>query len=463
LVWDALVHQSCVTYNVTYKWYRPFILRKEQHPMNNLNRRSFGATVVSGITASTVKAEPDSEPAAVGPVVGHVSVSTANIWYRPGHAGTYDLRIRESGQKETTLLHANSDPKNDLCVIWRISDLKAATTYHYEILESGTVLPGKGPQSLTTAPPHQAKDKISLAFGSCAESRPLALWSQMEEHDVDGLVLLGDTPYIDSTDLAIQRRKHREFLSVPELSNFARCRPVWGTWDDHDFGKNDSDGKLVGKENSRKAFTEYRALASYGEDEQGVYTKFRRAGVEVFLLDTRWFARTESSPVDSDKPSLLGKRQWEWLLDGLQRSTAPFKVIACGMIWDNKRNTESDDWSTYSHERDALFQFIGKEEISGVVLIGGDIHCSRWLQYKTEESVGYAIRQFIVSPIHARVIPTLNIPHPDLIKGAAMPNVWLRLDVDTTGSDPSLQAHWVQMNGRQMWDVKLTGSELRKS
>jgi len=207
---------------------------------------------------------------------------------------------------------------------------------------------------------------------------------------------------------------------------------------------------------------EYRALESYGAADTGVYTKFRRGGVEVFLLDTRWFARTEPSPVDPEKPSLLGKRQWHWLLEALKNSTAPFKLIACGMIWDNKRNTESDDWSTYSHEREALFEFIGENDISGVVLIGGDIHCSRWLQYKTEEQVGYAIRQFIVSPIHARVIPTLNIPHPDLIKGAAIPNVWLRLDVDTSGSEPSLHAHWIQMKGRQMWDVKLTEAELTK-
>ena len=62
----------------------------------------------------------------------------------------------------------------------------------------------------------------------------------------------------------------------------------------------------------------------------------------------------------------------------------------------------------------------------------------------------------------AQVIPTLNIPHPDLIKGAAIPNVWLRLDVDTSGSEPSLHAHWIQMKGRQMWDVKLTEAELTK-
>ena len=432
--------------------------------MKHLNRRIFGATVVSGITASTVEADVNAQykEKPVGPIVGHVSTSTAKVWYRPTEAGVYELQLREAGLKRTTSIEAEALDDNDLCVIWDAEDLKTGTTYGYEILKDGGIIPSQGAQTLTTAPADNAKTKVSLAFGSCAESTPLELWSQMEEHETDGLVLLGDTPYIDSTDLAFQREKHREFLEIPELARYGRSHPVWGTWDDHDFGRNDSDGNLPGKENSRKAFMEYRALESYGAADTGVYTKFRRGGVEVFLLDTRWFARTEPSPVDPEKPSLLGKRQWHWLLEALKNSTAPFKLIACGMIWDNKRNTESDDWSTYSHEREALFEFIGENDISGVVLIGGDIHCSRWLQYKTEEQVGYAIRQFIVSPIHARVIPTLNIPHPDLIKGAAIPNVWLRLDVDTSGSEPSLHAHWIQMKGRQMWDVKLTAAELTK-
>ena len=430
--------------------------------MKNLNRRIFGATVVSGITASTVEAgaEAEDKERPVGPIVGHVSTTTAKVWYRPNKSGVYELQLHDTKRNKMISSETEALPENDLCVTWQVTNLETATTYDYEILKDGVIIPKSGTQTLTTAPADNAKTKVSLAFGSCAESTPLELWSQMDEHETDGLVLLGDTPYIDSTDLAFQRKKHREFLEIPELANYGRTHPVWGTWDDHDFGRNDSDGNLPGKENSRKAFLEYRALDSYGQAEAGIYTKFRRGGVEVFLLDTRWFARTESSPVDPDKDSLLGKRQWNWLLDALKNSTAPFKLIACGMIWDNKRNSESDDWSTYSHEREALFEFIGENAISGVVLIGGDIHCSRWLKYKTMEQVGYEIHQFIVSPIHARVIPTLNIPHPDLIKGAAIPNVWLRLDVDTSGSEPSLHAHWIQMKGRQMWDVKLTESDL---
>jgi alkaline phosphatase D len=150
------------------------------------------------------------------------------------------------------------------------------------------------------------------------------------------------------------------------------------------------------------------------------------------------------------------------LLRSLQESTAPFKLITCGMIWDDKENKESDDWGTYTHERQALFDFLGQSRISGVVLVGGDIHCSRLLRYKTEHQVGYPLHQFIVSPIHDRTIADLNVAHPDLIEGAAIPHVWLRLEVDTTQKPATLHAEWVQMNGQKMWDITLNQQQLRK-
>ena len=429
--------------------------------MTNLNRRTFGATIATGLAATAVNADSGEE--AVGPMIGHVSESSAILWFRPSDPGRYELRVTEQHSENTIVNTTESRSDDDRCVKWEISDLKPATQYRYEIHHDGSAIASDASQIFSTAPAENTKVKTCLAFGSCAESGPLKLWSQMAEHGADGLVLLGDTPYIDTLDLGILRAKHREFLSIPQLAAFGKSRPVWGTWDDHDFGLNDSDGRLKGKERSRKAFMEYRANQSFGHDDQGIYTKFRRGGVEVFLLDTRWFARTEPSPVDPEKPTLLGKRQWAWLKQGLEESTAPFKVIACGMIWDDKENRESDDWGTYHYERQGLFDFLGEKNISGVVLIGGDIHCSRWLEYKTNEQVGYPIRQFIVSPIHNRVIPTLNVAHPDLIKGAAIPNVWLRLEVDTGTSPATLHARWMQMNGRKMWDVMLTEDDLSKS
>lgn len=434
-----------------------------------ISRRKFNLSASATAAASflsdptTAFAEDAKPEVATGPMVGHVSTTTASVWYRPAKEGTYTIQvINDAGKTVATASEASKD-ENDRTLTWRLKGLDPNQLYRYAIVEKGAkraIDPGDSCH-FTTAPLDSAKTKVVLAIGSCARTQPLALWKQMGDHGAHGLVMLGDTPYIDSTDLSVQRRKHREFLSVPELAALIRNTPVWGTWDDHDFGRNDSDGRLKGKENSRRAFLEYRANDSYGHDAEGIYTSFRRGPVEVFLLDTRWFARTAPSPVDPGKPTLLGKRQWEWLQKSLKESTAPFKVVACGMIWDDKENRESDDWGTYVHERTALFDFIGKEKISGVLLIGGDIHCSRLLRYKTEAQTGYPIYQCIVSPIHNSTIPSLNVAHPDLVHGKAIPHVWLRLEVDSTSNPPTLVAQWLQMNKVKMWDLRLTEGDLQ--
>ncbi|TWT34895.1 alkaline phosphatase D family protein [Blastopirellula retiformator] len=424
-----------------------------------LNRRTFTASLAGGTLAATALASSASSPDTAGPMIGHVSETTANIWYRPAKPGTYRVQIWEAADDaKPQTVQAEATAAGDLSLTWKIANLKPATRYHYAI-EGADLSPDDC--YLITAPSAAVRGKSCLAFGSCAKTKPSSLWAQMEQRGAQGLVLLGDTPYINSTNLTTIRNEQRKLLQIPELASLVRHTPTWGTWDDHDFGGNDTDGRLLGKENCRRGFVEYRANAEFGESGEGIYTKFRYGPIEVFLLDTRWFSQTAPSPVAADKPTLLGERQWKWLQEGLASSTAPFKVIACGMIWDDKENGEKDDWGTYTHERDALFDFIGQQRITGVVLIGGDIHCSRLLRYKSTGQTGYPIHQFIVSPIHDSVIPSLNVAHPDLIKGAAVPHVWLRLEADATRTPATLHAEWVQRDGRQMWDLTLEETQLR--
>jgi alkaline phosphatase D len=248
---------------------------------------------------------------------------------------------------------------------------------------------------------------------------------------------------------------------VPEYQALLRSRPCWWTWDDHDFAGNDASGLAAGKENSRLVFTRYRPQAKYGDGTDGIYTSFRRGPVEVFLLDTRWFSMTAPSFASSHKATLLGVKQWEWLQQGLLASTAPFKLLACGVIWDDKENYESDDWGTYKHELTAIQKFIGEKRIPGVILVGGDIHASRVLRYKTTETVGYELVQFIASPIHARTIPSLNVYHPDLIRSAVEPNVFLRVDADSTVTPAALHATLINKNGEQVFSYHLTADDLK--
>ena len=274
------------------------------------------------------------------------------------------------------------------------------------------------------------------------------------------MVLLGDTPYIDSTDLAVQRTRYREFAAVPDFASLLRNRPLYATWDDHDFGANDTDGQLAGKEDSRRAFVEFHANPSYGDGTDGVYTRFRLGGAEMFLLDTRYFAGSGPSPAAAG-PTLLGPGQWEWLRDGLRSSTAPFKFLASGLIWNAAvRPGKPDHWGSYPEEREALFRLIGDEGITGVVLVGGDVHRTRVLRHPTSELAGYSLTELITSPIHASVIEEANAPHPALVHDSGEPHAFLLLTVDTRGAEPVLDARFQNAAGRELYRVTITASEL---
>jgi alkaline phosphatase D len=396
-----------------------------------------------------------------GPLLGHVTGTEAVVWARVPEPGRYRLVWAAAGGGGEGSVGVEAVASADFCLHFRLEGLKPATRYTYRI-EGGKPEALPGSWGFTTAPPEDRPGRVVLGFGSCADFSDSKVWTRIGEEGVEGMVLLGDTPYIDITEIGRVRQAYRRFATIPRLVELFRGIPFWGTWDDHDFGKNDADGTLVGKEFTRQGFVEYRPNAGFGEEGQGVYTRFRRGPVEVFLLDTRWFARTGKSWADPEQPTLLGDRQWAWLRAGLKASTAPFKILACGMVWDDKKNTESDDWGTYDHERQALQRWLGEEGISGVILMGGDIHVSRLLRYPTRGQVGYELYQFIVSPLHSRTIASLNVPHPALLKSAVEPQVFLKVTADSTVEPAQLKAQWINQEGREIFSVQTDSAELSR-
>ncbi|MFT7836887.1 alkaline phosphatase D family protein [Saccharothrix sp. BKS2] len=423
-------------------------------------------------TAPAVVPTPMPAEAAVGPLVGHVDETTARLWARPGldpaAFPTWVCTARAGATTRTAT--AALSTANDNTLLVTVTGLRAATRYEYSIAPQGGA-PGFTPLtgSFTTAPAAGAPAVVTMGLGSCAPSTPSTVWTRIADEGCDSFVLLGDTPYVDSADLAVARAEHRRFLAQPELARVVRSMPVWGTWDDHDFGGNDFHGDHTGKRANRTAFVDYRANATFGHsasgvqlttrgDGEGVYTSFRRGPVEVFLIDPRWFSRTGPSWADPAKPTCLGREQWEWLRARLRASTATFKALATGMIWDDKGNAEKDDWETYAHEKNAILDLVAAERIPGCFLIGGDIHVSRALNYGPR--VGYDLWQYIVSPLHAGTIPSLNTPHPALVHSAVEPHVFLKLVADTTVSPATLAATWINREGRRLFEVRRTATDL---
>ena len=82
-------------------------------------------------------------------------------------------------------------------------------------------------------------------------------------------------------------------FSIPTLSE--QNRSFWGTWDDHDFGRNDSDGTLPDKEHSRAGFVHYRPNATFGQNDEGICPKFYYGPDPKSSCSTPLVSRTEPS------------------------------------------------------------------------------------------------------------------------------------------------------------------------
>jgi alkaline phosphatase D len=334
---------------------------------------------------------------------------------------------------------------------------------------------------LLALPARAADRPVTLAFGSCASDLVFPeqpIWGRLPEAQPDAFFALGDTPYIDSTDPGTQRRRYREFFAMPQVAALRAAVPYYATWDDHDFGRNDTDGTLKDKHHSRDAFIE--ALSpprdgegtpelrpasnpSFGENGQGIYTKVSVGCVDIFLIDARWFAGTEPSFADPERKTLLGRQQWDWLRRELRASTASFKVLATGMIWyDAVRPNKRDYWGFYPHEREALMRFIAKEKVEGVVLVGGDIHRSRALRHAAGRWGNPSpMVELITSPLAQNVIEAANAPDQALLWDVGVRQTAMLVDASCGEADPTLTARWIDHEGKELFRLVVRRSELR--
>lgn len=399
------------------------------------------------------------DPLTQGPLLGDLRPTGVQVWARARAAGAQRLRVWDAAGEVVFDEERAAGSEHALTVRWCVEGLAPDARWTYAIGAAE-------PTAFATPAALGSPASVTLAFGSCCNHRThpeQPVWASIAAQEVDAVVLLGDTPYIDTTDLAVQRERYAEFYSHAELRALMGRVPFYCTWDDHDFGRNDTDGDLAGKRDSRRAFAEFHPQPSVGEHDAGIYTSFRHGPVEVFLLDARWFAGTEPSFADPREKTLLGRAQWDWLRAALAASNAPFKVLATGMIWNGAvRPFKRDHWGAYEHEREALFRWLGEHDIEGVLLMGGDIHRSRLVRHDTAESVGYALHEVITSPLANSVILAANAPHPGLEKDIGIEQTYVTLNADTTASPARLTVRFHDHEGAVLHELVRTSAELRK-
>jgi alkaline phosphatase D len=404
-----------------------------------------------------------------GPMIGAPGPNHFTVWVRA--SGAFEVALEYSADRDfTTVLHgtrAMASAEHDCCVVLRAEGLQPDTAYWYRLKYGDQADRYQFLPHRTRTAPAGAAD-FRIAFGSCCRIQydpDQRIWNAVRALEPDMFLWLGDNIYADSDQHAALVDLYGRGRVVERLEPLLRSTPQLATWDDHDFGYNDSDGNSPGKADSLKVFKDFWANPAYGEaGNPGVYFRQHYGGVDFFVLDGRYH-RDPTDQADDAGKSMLGAAQKAWLKRGLKASTAPFKVLAIGGGWSCAENEKGgDSWAVYLTERNELFDFIRDNDIGGVVCISGDSHMGELNCIPRSDQGGYDLYDFCSSPL-AQMPAAKNTRQAPEVR---VRDTWTRsvnvglMRFDLTGPTPTLTYTLHDAMGEPVWDpLVLTPADLR--
>lgn len=378
-----------------------------------------------------------------GPMIGHVTDTTARLWAKGSNQGRLAFKIGlQPDLTDGRVVHAAALVESaSFTGQVQVDGLQPSTRYYYAPLIDDASALGRPYPSFMTAPVAEHRGSLRVAFGSCVGRRgyhaAAAFGEMAARSNFDLLLMLGDNHYGDTTDPALLRDYNHMQRTVDGFVKLTREKPTYAIWDDHDFGPNNSDSLTQGKEDSLRVFQDWWANPSYGEEgNPGCYYRFSREGVDFFMLDSRYYRTPNKTPEDGKK-TMLGARQLQWLKDGLAASKASFKIVACGSEWQTL--TQPDCWSSFARERQEIFDHIKANQIDGVVLLSGDRHFTAGYQVQDHHL------EFTSGPLGSSNATLMD--NPERFTGADEGKLWAVLDLDTSTSPPGFHYEIWQAGG----------------
>ena len=328
-----------------------------------------------------------------GPMVGYSTMQEVLLWVQTSenakvHFEYYEMdnpKIRfKTDQKETV--------KKSGYVAKLIADeVLPGKKYNYEIfindlkVERGYKMEFQAQElwKWRTDPPD-----VNFVIGSCSYvnepqfDRPgkpygsnFEIFNSINKKSPDFMLWLGDNTYLRESDWNsrtgfIKRYSHTRALS--ELQPLLASTHNYATWDDHDYGPNNSDGSFWLKETASEIFKLFWGNPNYDITGKGGITGFFQwSDLDFFLMDNRYH-RTSNNNFTGDR-QILGKDQIDWLINALTFSQATFKFIAIGgQVLSS--GAVYENYANYPEERKYLLDKIREAKIEGVIFLDGDRH-----------------------------------------------------------------------------------------
>ena len=402
-----------------------------------------------------------------GPMLGCIAATGARVWVRTAEEAGVTIRyckadLGRAGRQQARTAEGHTKAGTDFTATIALTGLEPDTQYLYAAGMAGEAVPPASDwKTFRTAPATDAGSAFTIAFGGGAGYTPQneRMWDVIRARKPRALLLLGDNVYIDMPkNPNVQRYCYYRRQSRPEWQRLVAAIPVYTIYDDHDFGVNDC---VPGHETFEPAwkpkvwevFTENWVNPGYGggPKQPGCWYDFTIGDVHFIMLDGRYYRSLK-------KKSMLGPVQLQWLLDTLKTSRKTFKVLASPVPWaKGTKGRSRDTWDGFPQEREQIFSFLEKNRIEGVVVLSADRHRSD--AWKIERPAGYDLYEFESSRL------TNVHSHSPMKKALFSYNrkqSFGLIDFDTVAADPTLTYRIVNIDGKEVYKLTLTGSQLAR-
>ena len=252
-----------------------------------------------------------------------------------------------------------------------VDSLKPRTAYEYVVSASGHRLQG-GFKTFD-----HGSSPFRIVYGSCARTGSTSpIFEEMRRLEPDLFIHMGDFHYenITANDPNRFARAYDTVLASRTQSALYRSAPIVYTWDDHDFGNNNSDSTSPSRPAALEiydAFVPHYPLTS----RESIQQAFSIGRVRFIVTDSR----SGRSPMTGDprQRTMLGPAQLAWLEQELESAKdAPLVVWVNSLPWitrGDERN--SDGWAPYAPERERIANHLAKLQMTErVIMLSGDAH-----------------------------------------------------------------------------------------
>lgn len=236
----------------------------------------------------------------------------------------------------------------------------------------------------------QAQDFV-MAVGSCNKTElPNPFWKHILKLDPDVFVWGGDNIYADTADMDKMAAIYAAQKALPEYAAVIDSIKIIGTWDDHDFGKNDGGSDYKMKAESQKLLLDFLDVpkTDLRWSREGVYFSqvfgTENGSIKVISLDTRYFRsdlkrsnKAGRRYAASKKGTLLGEAQWQWFENELKNTSADFTVIMSSIqLVSHEHGFEK--WANFPGERQRFFDLLKATNTDNLIVVSGDRHISEF-------------------------------------------------------------------------------------